>query len=538
MVSAPQREQLARVTFAKRKGSRSSNPNHEIVRSAPINSRHNVVVQSPTPFGLSRNGCWTFRGSQLPRAFPFIFSLCCPLNGHTRAAHSFLKIDCLFSLARLRLLILLLLLMSGNVHPNPGPIFLCSVWAGNVIWLGKSVQYCTCSKWVHLKCSQLSLSKFRTLDSSHSWSCPPPCRVPTRNTVTLSSDSSDMYTSTVQSSLSSANAAFPPHPRLQIFSPPWAHFVSSPFAHSPPSLAPGFCASCLLSPLTLSGFSNGMLEVFEPGALNYFTFFRPILLTLSVSRNPIFTHLPLSRFQDSLFCALIAPTPGLAFSLLMPRTLAAVSSFSSDRAYHFLNFLPLFLHSIATLIMQGSTSLLTTPLLSHFLMSTLPLFAPLQRMAESFAPSILSSRNLFILVDFNCHHPLWDTRGTSDSCGEEVFDWVISFDLLPLNDFDIPTLLHRSSGSCSSPDIFFAPSSLALSCSWEVLQDLGSNHLSILLSVPLFPVFRPTSVPLSSTVRKFSGMTLPPTLTPTVLLQRSTRLSLFLVLLLFLTLWH
>ena len=33
--------------------------------------------------------------------------------------------------------------------------------------------------------------------------------------------------------------------------------------------------------------------------------------------------------------------------------------------------------------------------------------------------------------------------------------------------------------------------SLALSCTWEVLQDLDSDHLPILLSVPLFPVFRP-----------------------------------------------
>ena len=35
------------------------------------------------------------------------------------------------------------------------------------------------------------------------------------------------------------------------------------------------------------------------------------------------------------------------------------------------------------------------------------------------------------------------------------------------------------------------PSTLALSCSWEVLQDLGSDHLPILLSIPLSPVFRP-----------------------------------------------
>ena len=106
-----------------------------------------------------------------------------------------------------------------------------------------------------------------------------------------------------------------------------------------------------LLPLTLLGFSNGMLEFFELEALNYFTFSRPILLTLPVSRNPILTNLPLSGFLDSLLCVLIAPISGLAISLLMPHTLAAVSSFSSDRAYPSLNFLPpFFSRSISTLI--------------------------------------------------------------------------------------------------------------------------------------------------------------------------------------------
>ena len=60
--------------------------------------------------------------------------------------------------------------------------------------------------------------------------------------------------------------------------------------------------------------------------------------------------------------------------------------------------------------------------------------------------------------------PLLDSRGTSEPLGEEVFDWVISFDFLLLNGPDIPTLLHRSSGRRSSPDISFPPFSLALSC--------------------------------------------------------------------------
>ena len=117
--------------------------------SAPINSRLNVVVQSPIQFRFGRNGCWLSRGSQLPQALPSLklFFAVLPLNDRRRAAHSFFEIGrvssfCL-SLARLRLLILLL--MSGNVHPNPDPVIPCSVCAGNVSWRGRSVQCCTCS---------------------------------------------------------------------------------------------------------------------------------------------------------------------------------------------------------------------------------------------------------------------------------------------------------------------------------------------------------------------------------------------------------
>ena len=129
--------------------------------------------------------------------------------------------------------------------------------------------------------------------------------------------------------------------------------------------------------------------------------------------------------------------------------------------------------------------------------------SPMGGRTDSFSPFILpSSRNLFILGNFNCHHPFWDSRGTSGPRGEEVFDWVISSDLLPINDPGIPTLLHRFYGSRSSPDISLAPSSIALSCFWEVLQDLGSDHLPILLSFPLFPVYRPNERPPSFNYQK------------------------------------
>ena len=106
-----------------------------------------------------------------------IFSLCCPLIDRRRAARSLFEIGRLFSLfsclSFARLFLLLLLLMSGNVHPNLGPVISCSMCAGNVTWRGRSVQCCTCSKWIYLRCSFLSLSRFKILRSSHSWSCPP-----------------------------------------------------------------------------------------------------------------------------------------------------------------------------------------------------------------------------------------------------------------------------------------------------------------------------------------------------------------------------
>ena len=93
--------------------------------------------------------------------------------------------------------------------------------------------------------------------------------------------------------------------------------------------------------------------------------------------------------------------------------------------------------------------------------------------------------------------PLLHSRDTSDPYEEKVFDWVISSDLLPLSDPDTPTILHRS-----SPDISFAPSSLAFSCTWEVLQDLGSDHLPIPLSVPISLVFCPNKCPPSFNFQK------------------------------------
>ena len=133
--------------------------------------------------------------------------------------------------------------------------------------------------------------------------------------------------------------------------------------------------------------------------MNYFTFFRPILSILSAFRNPILTHLPLSGFLDSLLCALIALTPGLAFSPPIPRTLAAALSFSSGWAYPFSELSTSSLSSLdpysdylgINISLNNSSSLSFLNVYTH-------LFAPPQRMAEpnpffppSFPPPEISS---------------------------------------------------------------------------------------------------------------------------------------------------
>ena len=70
------------------------------------------------------------------------------------------------------LLILMLLFISGDIHPNPGPIDHCSVCSRRVTWGNRLIQCTNCSLWVHLFCSGLSPTDFRKISLGHSWTCP------------------------------------------------------------------------------------------------------------------------------------------------------------------------------------------------------------------------------------------------------------------------------------------------------------------------------------------------------------------------------
>ena len=164
--------------------------------------------------------------------------------------------------------------------------------------------------------------------------------------------------------------------------------------------------------------------------------------------------------------------------------------------------------------------------------------SPTDGRTDSFSPSILpSSRNLFILGDFNCHHPVWDSRGTSDPRRK------YSTGSSPQTSSPSMTLTHPPFSIAplavapllTSPFLllllpFLAPGRCFRTCVLTI-------HQFFYLSLSLRS-FSPTSVPLSSIFRKLAGMTLPPTLTLTVLLQRNTRLFLFPLQLLSLPFWH
>ena len=123
-----------------------------------------------------------------------------------------------------------------------------------------------------------------------------------------------------------------------------------------------------------------MPEVFEPGALNYYLLSRLILSILSISRNPTLTHLPLSRFLDSLLSDCTYSRSGI-FSFDDPHANGGVIIFVRQGS----SVCKLFAFSVSSLDPYsnyvGISSLLNNFYSLSLLMFVFPLFA-LRRIAE------------------------------------------------------------------------------------------------------------------------------------------------------------
>ena len=107
---------------------------------------------------------------------------------------------------------------------------------------------------------------------------------------------------------------------------------------------------------------------------------------------------------------------------------------------------------------------------------------------KSFSPFLPSSPTTYIFGDFNSHHSSWDSHSPEDHSGKDLFDWLLSSDLLPLNNPEHHTLLHCATGNRSSPDLSLVPARLASKCTWQTLPDLGSDHLPISITIPTSPI--------------------------------------------------
>ena len=103
---------------------------------------------------------------------------------------------------------------------------------------------------------------------------------------------------------------------------------------------------------------------------------------------------------------------------------------------------------------------------------------------KSFSPFLLpSSPTTYIFGDFNSHHSSWNSHSPEDQSGKNLFDWLLSSDLLPLNNPEHHTLLHRATGNRSSPDLSLVPARIASKCTWQTLPDLGSS-----ITIPTSPI--------------------------------------------------
>ena len=97
----------------------------------------------------------------------------------------------------------------------------------------------------------------------------------------------------------------------------------------------------------------------------------------------------------------------------------------------------------------------------------------------------INFRKTIIAGDTNAHSPVWGYADTNAS-GDYIEDIVNSTSLILLQNKDSPpTFLHRPSGALTRPDSTLVSADLHDKCSWKVSDDLGSDHLPIIISIDL-----------------------------------------------------
>ena len=89
----------------------------------------------------------------------------------------------------------------------------------------------------------------------------------------------------------------------------------------------------------------------------------------------------------------------------------------------------------------------------------------------------------------NGHAPLWDRTQPNDEMGGKIVDYILEKNLFCCNSGEA-TRHNWNTGGGSSPDITLATPTLANKINWTVGDDLGSDHLPIIITVDNIPTKR------------------------------------------------
>ena len=97
----------------------------------------------------------------------------------------------------------------------------------------------------------------------------------------------------------------------------------------------------------------------------------------------------------------------------------------------------------------------------------------------------INFQRTILLGDTNAHSPLWGYRDTNPS-GKYIEEICTSTNLILLQDKDSETThYHRPSGTYHRPDHTLVSADIHDQCSWKVLDDFGSDHSPILISLEM-----------------------------------------------------
>ena len=102
---------------------------------------------------------------------------------------------------------------------------------------------------------------------------------------------------------------------------------------------------------------------------------------------------------------------------------------------------------------------------------------------------IPTSEAAILAGDLNGHTPLWDRTQPNDEMGEKIVDYILEKNLFCCNTGEA-TRHNWNTGGGSTPDITLATPSLANKIKWTIGDDLGSDHLPIIITVDNIPTKR------------------------------------------------